>query len=75
MTMTAQRRGGHDHETDVRPSPEAQAALEQARRAKRTTEAIGPLADQVAAQVRRVIAENHFAELVELALEDAARGR
>lgn len=55
------------------PSPEARSALSRARRARRSSEAALPVAEQLRDRVREVIAANHFAELMEATLREAAR--
>ena len=57
------------------PSPEARHALESARRARRSSEAALPVAERLRDAVRAVIAANHFAELMEDTLREAARRR
>lgn len=57
------------------PSPEARNALESARRARRSSEAALPVAERLRDRVRAVIAANHFAELMEDTLREAARRR
>lgn len=55
------------------PSPEARNALVSARHARVSTEAAIPVAERLRDQVREVIAANHFADLMEQTLREAAR--
>lgn len=66
--MAAER----DHDREVLPSPEATDAIEAARHARVSTEAAVPLAERLRDQVRSAIAANHFAELMEETLREAA---
>lgn len=66
--VTPRRQGGHDDETDARPSPEAQAALAQARRARRATEAVLPIAEEVARQLHDAVDAPEFDVVVGAAL-------
>lgn len=64
-----------DHDEPVRPSPEAQDAIAAARHARITTEASLPMAEQLRERVRSALTANHFAELMEATLREAARRR
>lgn len=57
------------------PTPEARDALESARRARRSSEAAIPVAERLRDRVRAAIAANHFADLMEETLTEAARRR
>jgi hypothetical protein len=57
------------------PSPEAKEAIETARHARISSEAALPIAERMRDQVRSVVAANHFAELMEQTLREAARRR
>jgi hypothetical protein len=59
--------------TRPEPSPEAINALEDARRARHSSEAILPVAERIRDRVRAALAANHFAELMEATLREAAR--
>lgn len=72
--VTPRRHGGHDDETAARPSPEAQAALAQARRAQRATEAVLPLAEEVARHVHAACTSPEFGAAVGAALHASQAG-
>lgn len=57
------------------PSTEAQDAIANARHARITTEAALPMAEQLRERVRSVLTANHFAELMEATLREAALRR
>lgn len=57
------------------PSPEAKDAIATARHARLTTEAVLPAAEQLRDRVRDVLSANHFAELMEATLREAAARR
>ncbi len=59
----------------IEPSNEAKAAIESARRARRSSEAALPAAEMLRDRVRAAIAANHFADLMENTLREAARRR
>jgi len=66
------------HVTDLpkpQPSPEAKDAIAAARHARITTEAVLPAAQLLRDRVRSVLAANHFAELMEATLRQAALRR
>lgn len=69
-TMT----GPDDDDDDDRPSPspEARDAIASARHARVTSEAALPMAEQLRDRVRRALAADHFAELMEATLREAA---
>lgn len=71
--VTPRRVGGHDDETDARPSPEAQRALEEARRAQVGSSAVLPVAERARDEVRRALAADHFTALMRDVLREAAR--
>lgn len=54
------------------PSPEARAAIEEARNAKADINATQPYAARLGDQVRRLVAENELAAVVERTLRAAA---
>ncbi len=64
-----------DDDNVVQPSPEAADAIVSARHARATTEAALPMAEQLRDRVRSVLAANHFAELMERTLREAAQRR
>ena len=64
-----------DHRQPAEPSPEAQDAIASARHARVTSEAALPMAEQLRERVRSVLTANHFAELMEATLREAAARR
>lgn len=54
------------------PSPEATAALEEARHARADNEAVLPLAMQLSRRVKAQVEANHFLDLIECVLREAA---
>lgn len=64
-----------ENPSPAQPSHEARKALESARRARRSSEATLPVAERLRDRVRAAIAANHFAELMEDTLREAARRR
>jgi hypothetical protein len=57
------------------PSSEARDAIARARHARQTTEAVLPVAEQLRDRVRSALAANHFVELMEQSLREAAARR
>lgn len=62
-----------ENPTPAQPSPEASDAFEAARRARVSSEAAVPVAERLRDRVRAAVAANHFAELMEATLREAAR--
>lgn len=54
-------------------STEAREAIERARRAKASTDAVLPLVDDMATRVRAALLANHFNDLLSDTLAEAAR--
>lgn len=54
------------------PSPEATAALDEARHARADCEAVLPLAAQLSRRVRAQVQADHFLDLIECVLREAA---
>lgn len=67
--MTAER----PKDRQPSPSPEAVDAIVAARHARVSTEAAIPAAERLRDRVRDALAANHFAELMEETLREAAR--
>ena len=65
----------NDDSAEVKPSAEAADAIVSARHARATTEAALPMAELLRDRVRSVLAANHFAELMERTLREAAQRR
>lgn len=70
--MTVDRPDDRSDRPTPPPSPEAVEAIESARHARVSTEAAFPAAIRLRDQVRSAIAANHFAELMEATLREAA---
>jgi hypothetical protein len=75
MVPMPQSTGSDDDRPSCTPSPEAADAIAQARHARLTTEAALPAAEQLRDRVRTVLAANHFTELLEQTLREAALRR
>lgn len=60
---------------EPKPSDEAENAIAAARHARQTTEAVLPLAQQLGQRVKVALDANHFAELMEISLRNAAARR
>lgn len=73
--MAAERDHDRDRKQTPPPSPEAVNAIVAARHARVSSEASIPAAERLRDQVRSAVAANHFAELMEQTLREAARRR